>query len=69
MSEKEHTHEHAHEHEHASCCCGHDHDHEHGEHKHEGAEYCISCGAPIGEGVHYMPSLFLFRQAAELLLK
>ena len=26
-------------------------------------------GAPIGEGVHYMPSLFLFRQAAELLLK
>ena len=26
-------------------------------------------GAPIGTGVNYMPSLFIFKQAAELILK
>ena len=51
----DHKHEHKHEENHSSsCCCGHDHKHEH---KHEGAEYCISCGAPMGEGAGHGRSM------------
>lgn len=67
MSEKVDTHAehsscccgHDHKHEEAaksssSCCCGHDHKHEH---DHEEGHYCISCGAPVGEGAGHGRSM------------
>ena len=48
-----HDHDHGHEHhhhDHDDCCCGHDHD------PNEPTR-CISCGAPIGEGVGHSRSM------------
>ena len=44
-----HDHEHHHDHDH-DCCCGHDHDPDE-------PTRCISCGAPIGEGVGHSRSM------------
>lgn len=49
-----HDHEHHHDHDHHDhdhdCCCGHDHDPDE-------PTRCISCGAPIGEGVGHSRSM------------
>ena len=49
-----HDHEHHHDHDHHDhdhdCCCGHDHDPDE-------TTRCISCGAPIGEGVGHSRSM------------
>jgi len=49
----DHDHDHGHEHhhhDHDDCCCGHDHDPDE-------PTRCISCGAPIGEGVGHARSM------------
>ena len=47
----DHDHEHHHDHDHG-CDCGHDHDADPNE-----PTRCISCGAPIGEGVGHSRSM------------
>ena len=47
-----HDHDHHDHHDHDGCGCGHDHDHDPDE-----PTRCISCGAPIGEGVGHSRSM------------